>query len=192
MENDALTFVIVAFVAIVALILIWLYLQRRKSMALRDRFGEEYDRTVDTRGSRTKGEADLLEREKRVKTFDIRPLGPDERARFTGEWQETKALFVDSPVEAIDRADRLLATIMKTRGYPMADFEHRHADLTVDHGDVATHYLAGHEIADRAGRGDATTEELRRAMNHYERLFDHLVRDSAASRPVSAPADPRG
>lgn len=194
MENDTLTFVVLAFVVVVALILIWLYLQRRKSAALRDRYGEEYDRTVDSRGGRTKGEADLLEREKRVKTFDIRPLGPDERARFTGEWQEAKALFVDSPAEAISRSDRLLASIMTTRGYPMADFEHRHADLTVDHGDVATHYLAGHEIADRAGRGEATTEELRRAMIHYERLFDHLVNDtgdSVASRPVSAPAKPR-
>ena len=77
----------------------------------------------------------------------------------------------------------------------MTDFEHRHADLTVDHGDVARHYLAGHEIADRADAGETTTEELRRAMNHYERLFDDLVNDtgdSVASRPVSAPAERRG
>lgn len=195
MESDTLTFIVVAFVVVVALILFWLYLQRRRSAALRDRFGEEYDRTIDTRGGRAKAEADLEAREKRVKAFDIRPLGPDERERFTGEWREAKALFVDSPAEAVIRSDRILADMMKTRGYPMTDFEHRHADLTVDHGDVATHYLAGHEIADRAGKDETTTEELRRAMNHYERLFDHLVSDTGdgvASRPVSAPAERRG
>ena len=193
MEGDTLTFVMIALVVVVALVLAWLLTQRRKSAVLRDRFGEEYDRTVHARGRR-EAEADLEAREKRVKTFDIRPLGPDERERFASEWQETKALFVDSPAEAVSRSDRLLANVMKTRGYPMTDFEHRHADLTVDHGDVATHYLAGHEIADRAGKDETTTEELRRAMNHYERLFDHLVSDtgdSVASRPVSGPAQPR-
>lgn len=194
MQGDTLTFIVVAFVLIVALILVWLFMQRRKTAALRDKFGEEYDRTVHERGRRG-AEADLEEREKRVKTFDIRPLGPQERERFTGEWQEAKALFVDSPAEAVSRSDRLLAEVMKTRGYPMADFEHRHADLTVDHGEVARHYLAGHEIADRAHAGETTTEELRRAMNHYERLFDDLVNDTGdgvASRPVSAPVERRG
>lgn len=191
MEGENLTILIVAIAAIVALIFIWLFMQRRKTDALRSKFGEEYDRTIRERGSRSKAEADLLDREKRVKTFDIRPLGPAERDNFTGQWQETKALFVDSPGESISRSDRLLTEVMKTRGYPMGDFEHRHADLTVDHGDVATHYLAGREIADRSDKGEATTEELRQAMNHYERLFDKLVNetaDSVRARPVSAPA----
>ncbi len=191
MEGENLTILIVAIAAIVALIFIWLFLQRRKTEGLRNKFGEEYDRTIEARGGKAKAEADLAEREKRVKTFDIRPLGPQERERFTGDWHESKALFVDSPGEAISRSDRLLSEVMKVRGYPMGDFEHRHADLTVEHGDVATHYLAGHEIADRSGKGEATTEELRQAMNHYERLFDTLVNetdDSVKARPVSAPA----
>lgn len=192
MEGENLTVLIVIIAAIVVLLFAWLYMQRRKTEALRNKFGEEYDRTVDARGGRAQGEAELAEREKRAKELDIRPLGPHERERFTGEWKESKALFVDSPNEAISRSDRLLAEVMKTRGYPMGDFEHRHADLTVEHGDVATHYLAGHEIAERAGKGDATTEELRQAMNHYERLFDDLVSDTGdtvKARPVSAPAE---
>ena len=66
---------------------------------------------------------------------------------------------------------------MNTRGYPMADFDKRHADLTVEHGDVAKHYLTGHEIADRSS--DATTEELRRAINHYEALFSEMTSEVA-------------
>lgn len=191
MEGDTLTAVIIALVVIVALIFVWLFMQRRHSDKLRDKFGEEYDRTVHERGRR-EAEADLEAREKRVKEFDIRPLGPEERERYTGEWQETKALFVDSPNEAISRSDRLLADMMKTRGYPMTDFEHRHADLSVEHGEVARHYRAGHEIAERADRGEASTEDLRQAMKHYEALFDDLVSDTGdkvKARPVSAPAE---
>lgn len=189
METETLA--IVAIVIVAALLLIWLLMQRRHSGQLRDKFGEEYDRTIEARGGRAEAEADLAEREKRVKKLDIRPLGPEERERFTGEWQEAKALFVDSPSEAIGRSDRLLTTVMTTRGYPMTDFEHRHADLSVEHGDVAQHYRSGHEIADRAQQGEASTEDLRQAMQHYETLFDNLVSDTsdtAKTRPISRPA----
>lgn len=191
MEGETQTLAIVAIIVVAAVLLIWLLMQRRRSGELRDKFGEEYDRTVHERGGRGKAEADLVEREKRVKKLDIRPLGPEERKRFTGEWQEAKALFVDSPTEAIGRSDRLLTTVMTTRGYPMTDFEHRHADLSVEHGDVARHYRSGHDIAERAQRGEASTEDLRQAMQHYEALFDNLVSDTSdtvETRPVSRPA----
>lgn len=175
MENQEPLIAAAIIVVVVLALLAWLFMQRRKTQDLRDRFGDEYDRTLDARGTRRGAEADLRDRQERVKTLEIRPLSDGERSRFTSEWTETKALFVDSPVEAVSRADRLLANVMQTRGYPMADFEARHANLTVDHGDVAKHYLAGHEIADRSS--DATTEELRRAINHYEALFSDLVSD---------------
>ena len=191
MEGENVTLIVLALVVVAAILLVWLMMARRKSAALRDRFGEEYDRTVETRGGRAAGEADLESREARVKELDIRPLGPEERERFTAEWKDVKATFVDAPGEAISHADRLLTTVMKTRGYPMADFEHRHADLTVSHGNVAKHYLAGHEIAERHGAGEASTEDLRQGLIHYEALFDDLVNDQGdpdRPRPVSRQA----
>lgn len=191
MQGENLTILIVLIAIIVALIFVWLFIQRRRTDALRNKFGEEYDRTIEARGGRAKAESDLREREERVKALDIRPLGPAERERFSAEWKESKALFVDSPIEAISRSDRLLGEVMKTRGYPMGDFEHRHADLTVEHGEVAKDYRAGHDIAERSRSGQATTEELRQAMNHYERLFDTLVNettDTVAARPVTSRA----
>lgn len=179
--------------AIVVAIAIWLTLRKRRTDHLRDRFGDEYDRTVDSVGKRGKAEDNLIEREKRVEQFDIRPLTGEERERYTGEWKETKALFVDSPQEAMLKSDRLLGDMMNTRGFPMSDFDRRYEDLTVDHGEVARHYRDGHEIA--AKKDDATTEEMRRAMNHYERLFDELVSDvddathNASDRGVSATAN---
>ena len=183
MEGQEVTIAIVLIVVVVGALLAWLFIQRNRTKDLRDKYGDEYDRTLEAKGKRRDAEADLIEREERVKTFDIRPLTVSERDRYAADWKDTKALFVDSPVEAVAKADRLLTDIMNTRGYPMADFEKRHADLTVDHGDVAKHYLTGHEIADRSS--DATTEELRRAINHYEALFGEMtseVADESTSR----------
>lgn len=178
-----------AALILIALI-VWLIFRRRRSNALRERFGDEYDRTVAANGKRAAAEAELEERERRVADFDIRPLGPEERAAFTAEWDEVKAVFVESPVEAVHHADRLLARIMKARGYPMADFEQRHANLTVDHGEIARHYLAGHEIVERRERGAVSTEELRQAMIHFEALFDDLINEvtTGGDRPISRPA----
>jgi hypothetical protein len=125
----------------------------------------------------------------RVAKFDIRPLSPQERGDFSRDWREVKAVFVDSPVEAVHHADRLLVTIMKARGYPMADFARRYEDLTVDHGEVARHYRDGHEITERHRLGQASTEDLRQAMIHFEALFDDLVNEVAhgdEARPVKS------
>jgi hypothetical protein len=179
---------ITAIAALVVLaIVIWAALRRRRTHTLRERFGDEYDRTVEEQGKPAKAEAALLEREARVSKLDIRPLAPQERDAAITEWREVKAVFVDSPVEAVHHADRLLASVMNARGYPMADFDRRYEDLTVDHGEVARHYRDGHEITLRHERGQASTEDLRQAMIHFEALFDDLVNEVAhddESRPV--------
>ena len=171
--------IILALVGLVLLaaILIWLAVRNRNTTKLRDKFGDEYDRTVEEKGRRSAAEAALEEREKRVAELDIRPLTPQQRDAAITEWREVKAVFVDSPVEAVHHADRLLASIMKARGYPMADFDRRYEDLTVDHGEVARHYREGHEITERHRLGQASTEDLRQAMIHFEALFDDLVNE---------------
>ena len=189
-EVDPAVWLLVGVVILLALIL-YLAFRRRRSTALREHFGDEYDRTVEAAGSRGKAEAALEERERRVAELDIRPLGPQERAQFSGEWHEVKAVFVDSPVEAVHHADRLLAKVMKTRGFPMADFDRRYEDLTVDHAEVARHYREGHEITTRHERGQASTEDLRQAMIHFEALFEELVHkdaDKSPARPAASAA----
>lgn len=186
MEGQTVTILAVALVVLVGLIAGWLLAQRRRTSHLRNQFGDEYDRVVETHGNARKAEADLEAREKRVAQFPIRPLTPAEHDRFAGEWHDAKALFVDDPSAAVDRSDYLITEVMKTRGYPVTDFEHRHADLTVEHGDVARHYLAGHELSERAEAGTASTEDLRQAMTHFESLFERLVDDVASERRESA------
>ena len=183
---NPLVWVLIGVVVIVALAAWFIYRQRRTA-ALRDHFGAEYDRTLDTAGGKAKAEAALKEREERVAKLDIRPLDERQRVEFSREWRDVKAVFVDSPVEAVHHADRLLGTIMTARGYPMADFDRRYEDLTVDHGEVARHYREGHDIVLRHGRGQASTEDLRQAMIHFEALFDDLVNEvpeDSEARPV--------
>ena len=177
---------VLALLAVAAAVLVILYRSRRTA-ALRERFGaEEYDRTLAERGVRRKAERELLEREKRVAALDIRPLGPDDRERFTAEWQAAKARFVDDPAAAVLAADRAIGGVMAARGYPVADFDARYESLTVDHGEVARHYRAGHEIAVKQETGQATTEDLRQAMIHYEALFAELASDEQAGPPRAA------
>lgn len=183
MDQNTLLAILVVIV-LVLVIGIWLMVSRRRTDHLRHRFGEEYDRTLDDAGDRTAAEKALEEREKRVEALDIRPLSAEERIRFAEEWREVKGVFVDSPAEAVLHADRMLATMMKTVGYPMADFDHRYEDLTVDHPDVARHYREGHAIAERHGAGDASTEDMRQAMKHYEALYDHLSSNGDGAAPA--------
>ncbi|MBA2466766.1 MAG: hypothetical protein H0V46_04090 [Sphingomonas sp.] len=172
------TLIIVVVVIVVVAIAAFALLQKRRTGHLQSRFGPEYERQVDQSGSRTEAEADLAEREKRVKKLDIKPLGESERHAFTDRWSAVQAKFVDDPGRAVDFADALIAEVMTARGYPVKDFDQRVGDVSVDHPLVAQSYHAGHEIAERHQRGEASTEELRQAMIHYRELFEELASDS--------------
>ncbi|MBJ6725258.1 hypothetical protein [Geomesophilobacter sediminis] len=163
--------IVVAVLAIVAAI----YLRNRRTERLRGRFGPEYDRTVRESASRSRAEADLQKREARVERLRIKPLTADETARFTEAWHRVQTQFVDDPKGAVTAADRLLGEVMSARGYPVSDFDQRAADISVDHPRVVDNYRAGHDIALRHARGQATTEDLRQAMLNYRALFDELV-----------------
>jgi hypothetical protein len=167
-----------AVAVIVAIVVIaWLYGRRRRatSAGLRERFGPEYERAVQQHGSERKAELKLADREKRVEKLNIRDLDATERERFSSEWQLVQSRFVDYPKGAVTEADELVSSLMKARGYPVADFDQRAADISVDHPRVVENYRSAHGIALRLGRGEATTEELRTAMIHYRSLFEELV-----------------
>jgi hypothetical protein len=166
----------VAVILVVA-VLAWLYLRRRRTTTagLRQRFGPEYEQAVRDHGSERRAEAQLADREKRVARLEIRDLDPTERERFSGQWHSLQSRFVDDPKGTVTEADELVSSLMQTRGYPVADFDQRAADISVDHPRVVANYRSAHEIALRLGNGEASTEDLRTAMIHYRSLFDELV-----------------
>jgi hypothetical protein len=150
--------------------------KRRSTTAnLRQKFGPEYERAVREHGSERKAEAKLADREKRVEKLNIRELDPMERERFSRQWKSVQSRFVDSPKGVVAEADDLVSSLMKTRGYPVADFDQRAADISVDHPRLVENYRSAHEIALRVGKNRASTEDLRTAMIHYRSLFEELV-----------------
>jgi hypothetical protein len=174
---DTQTWTILAGVVVLALIAlaVWFYYNKKQSHRLQQRFGQEYGRTVDELGSRTKAESELKTREKRVERLNIVPLTPSEAARFSQAWNDLQGRFVDNPKGVVVQADQLVRELMLKRGYPMGDFERRAADISVDHPAVVDHYRAAQAIAVRDKRGEANTEELRKAVVHYRDLFDELL-----------------
>lgn len=184
------TALIVAALVILGLLVIGaiFWSRSRRSDHLRDRFGREYDRTVEATGDRSKAEADLAEREKRVEKLKIRDLTASERREFRDRWSEVQARFVDDPPRAVAFADALLGEVMKARGYPVSDFDRRAGDISVDHPVVVEHYHKAHDIAVRHERGEASTEDLRQGMIHYRTLFDNLVGIEASATQHAEPA----
>ena len=168
--------IVIIVIAIVIVAAVGLYLlQQQRSKRLRTRFGPEYERALHEYGSAPKAEQALRSREKRMQKINIRPLSSTERDRFAHQWHDTQARFVDDPGGSIRDADHLVYEVMMVRGYPMADFEHRAEDISVDHPSVVQHYRAAHEIALNEKEGTARTEDLRRALVYYRDLFENLI-----------------
>jgi cytoskeletal protein RodZ len=185
-ETLLLVVVIIVLLAVVG----WLLYERRRTTELRSTFGPEYERAVKDVGDRRAAEGELRKRRERVQALEIRPLGGQDRQRYATEWRQVQALFVDEPRAAIDDADDLIGRLMEARGYPVADFEQRVADISVDHAAVAQHYRAAHAIAERRDEVDTDTEALRQAMVHYRALFEDLLgpTDGQTAEPVRPPA----
>jgi hypothetical protein len=152
----------------------WQYTEKQRAARLRSRFGPEYDRVIQEHGKRG-AVAELERRQKRIEALEIRPLKTEERDAFADQWRVQQGRFVDDPRAAVAEADRLVAEVMRRRGYPMSDFEQRAADISVDHPRVVEHYRVAHDIALRHQRGEASTEDLRNAMVHYRALFEELL-----------------
>ena len=174
--DTGIVLVIVLLVVIGAVA--WILMQRRRSEELRERFGPEYQRAVDELGDPQRAESELAAREKRVEKFDIRPLTAQEHQRFTQAWRSAQSHFVDEPTATIKQAERLVTDLMRTRGYPIADFDQRAADISVGHPNVVENYRAARAIAIANEREAASTEQLRQAMVHYRALFEDLLETS--------------
>ncbi len=148
---------------------------RRRTQELRTRFGPEYDLALREYGSRRKAESKLLERVNRVKGMNVRPLTIEERDRYLSEWDTLQARFVDHPRGAVTEADEIINSLLRTRGYPAGPFEQRAADISVYHSPLVEPYRRANAITVRAGKNEATTEELRSAMILYRALFEELM-----------------
>ena len=173
---DAQTLMVVGACVVVLLLVfgVWTYMSRSRRGNLRERFGPEYDRTVEAVGT-SRADTVLRERADRVSRFNLRKLTQDQADAFSREWRRIQALFVDNPDGAVGEADQLVTQVMAARGYPLEDFERRAEDLSVDHPVVVQNYRTARTLAERRQRGEAGTEEMRQAVVNYRVLFHELL-----------------
>lgn len=176
--------VIVVLLAIIAGLGITMANRRKK---LQQRFGPEYDRIVAQSESRRLAEAEMTERERRVKNLELRELGEPARQRYLAQWVGVQERFVDDPEAAIADGQHLVETVMRERGYPAVEFHQTLADLSVEHAQLLDHVRQAHEIGQKAAAGQASTEELRIAMLHYRELFAEML-----GAPVADPTTING
>ena len=184
MNNPQAVIIGVVLVLAVAVVIFLVVRERRKALShhLQQRFGPEYGRVISAAGDREKAEAELAAREQRVERLQLVALPAAEAAQFAQRWQALQTRFVDNPSGAVGEADRLVRQLMLKRGYPIADFEHLAADISVYHPQVVENYRAATAIAARNLRGQASTEHLRKAVVHYRELFEDLLEASGTRR----------
>lgn len=149
---------------------------------LKQRFGPEYERAVARHdGDAKAAERELAQRVERHGGLRERPLEPEEAERFEARWTAAQEHFVDSPKQAVDEADRLLADLAQARGFPDgAQYEEQLSALSVHHARHVHGYRHVHRFA-HAGAGDGRdgggpgTEEMREAMIEARALFEDLT-----------------
>jgi hypothetical protein len=174
MSTGTIVAIIVAVVVVIAVVAFALSKTRHRK-SLKTKFGPEYDHTVSTAGDPRRAEELLERRQERVGKYHLRVLRPEESDRFSREWKNVQAKFVDNPKGAVADADRLVSDAMTARGYPIPDVQTRIEDLSVQYPHEVTHFRAAHEIAHRSAAGNASTEDLRQAMQHYRSIFEILL-----------------
>jgi hypothetical protein len=189
MSPTQIIVLIVVIVLVVAIILVVRQFARRR--ALQKTFGPEYDRVVAESDSRTAGEQELRDRERRHAELELTPLSAESKARYSASWEETQIRFVDAPDEAVATADELVTRLIAERGYPTGSYDDQLATLSVEHATTLEHYRDAHEISQRSERGEASTEDLRKAFVHYRALFADLLGENPVDSRHATPPDTR-
>lgn len=144
---------------------------------LKRRFGPEYERAVARHdGDAKAAERELAQRVERHGDLRERELEPEEAERFEARWTAAQEHFVDSPKEAVDEADRLLADLAQARGFPDgAQYEEQLSALSVHHAHRVQGYRQVHRVAHAPEGGGSGTEEMREAMIEARALFEELT-----------------
>ncbi|KUO04083.1 hypothetical protein [Streptomyces caeruleatus] len=175
--------VVVAVVVVIGAAVLALRARGTQSgRGLKRRFGPEYERAVARHdGDAKAAERELAQRVERHGGLRERALEPEEAERFEARWTAAQEHFVDSPRDAVEEADRVLADLARARGFPDgAQYEEQLSALSVHHARHVQGYRHVHRVAHArasagADGGGPGTEEMREAMVEARVLFEELT-----------------
>jgi hypothetical protein len=177
MSTTLLIVIIIIAVIVIAAIgaLIYRHARARQSERLQERFGPEYDRSLERAEDRNAAESELREREKRHSELELQPLDEGQQVKFEKRWSDVQREFVDSPSRAVHNADLLIIDVMMARGYPKEEFEQRADHLSVKYPELTQQYREARRISQANEQGTASTEDLRQAVTSYRSLVRSLL-----------------
>ena len=89
--------ILVAIIVVLVCVAAAFAVRQRRTAQLREGFGPEYDRVVGERGDQRAGEAELAERRDRRRSYDIRPLRPEERSAMPSAGRRPSRASSTSP-----------------------------------------------------------------------------------------------
>ncbi len=184
MDTTGIVLIVLAVIVVAALAVLAARAAKRRE--LKERYGNEYDRAVDELGGRSAAEAELRRRERAHRDFQLKDLTPEQATRYRAAWTELQAQFIDDPIAAVHAADQLVTSLVTDRGYPVAEFDDRVAQLSVEHARVLDAYREAHQISVRSDEGSASTEDLRRAVVLYRELVADLLGDPTFNEGLHA------
>jgi hypothetical protein len=163
----------------------WLRYNKRR---LRASFGPEVGTVALEHESVRAVDRELRRRKSLHDDLSLRPISAQDREFYATSWEHLQGEFVDDPSLALASAERLVTTVLETRGYPGADNDEQLALLSVEHADSLAGYRAAQQTSRDAKQDSVAvpTEELRRAMVSYHRLFTELLADPDASMTGAA------
>jgi len=119
---------------------------------------EEHEEQRADRATSTRELAKDLERPGTSKSDDAASLFPEKESKdFHKRWTDIQTAFVDEPRLAVERADELVAEVIKRLANSFAQERSR--------------------LEGQWGRGDnVSTEDLRVALQRYRAFFDRLLK----------------
>jgi len=181
--------VIVVILLLVAAVAAGASMLLRRRAGTRGLHGAEYDRLADEVGPR-KAQAEFAKRRQRVDGLGLKSLSDERRAAYTGQWNVAQEQFIDNPAQSVRAAAAMIAAVTADRGYDVTNHEQLLTDLSVYHGRYLDGYRHARKVAARTGQ--ATTEDMRRALLSYRALLFDLLESPGYVRqePDRAPAVP--
>ena len=178
MSTGAIIGIVIVVIVVVAAVVVASRELRRAR--LRRQFGPEYDRLAQQLGNRSKADAELAARQRRVEALGIHELSPEQQASYSGDWTAVQERFVDTPAEAVAAAGALIWAVMRDRGYPADD---RDASM-----ETLSFYHAGSlGLPAARGRGPMATTALGKALSEDRTGANGHGRASATPENVPGP-----
>jgi hypothetical protein len=114
-------------------------------------------RTADLAGARDEDRALAREDEQRDGDAALEPLlGAEDTESFRARWHELQARFVDEPQQVVESADALVAELMQQLARTFA----------AEREGLEAQWSRG---------GEASTEDLRVALQRYRSFFERLL-----------------